>query len=758
MLFNQGHALVIGIGTYDKTPRMNVPITAQDAESVAGILRDPAYCGYPENQVKLLHDAKATREGILAELDALATCTNADSTVFVFYAGHGEYGADGHFFLTTHDTVLDAQGKVTGDSGISEQELLTRIGAIPAKRAFLFFNACHSGDISPGMLGGAEEEPLHSGASLPDQLASALLGTGEGRVIITACRQDEKSYFLRGAARTIFGSALAEGLQGKDIVSRKGYISLFDLYECVYTFVSQRVHELWQQAQQPELTISKGVGVMAVALYHGTAATTGLTDADVPGSLGSVGAVREVETSESKSLLEAILEGKLKLGEQKTVNTGGGAHIEGSGHHIGIAGGNFNGPTIGTAHGPVTMGNSETVQGDSIKDISNRKGIAVGQNASALAADTIIIVKKIDNITQNLAAAPYRDAGTITDLQNLVNELRKMQQQVLTSTEVDNAVFRKLFGLSVREDRTAAVLSTFPVTDLKTELKAIANDMPYKSLEQAEHHIVGLKDIGSQGTAPADLADYTALLSDCRARMEQIQSRMGAVLKVDLGRNDRPIATQKIIDDVKRPMLAQVDVTAYLEIRDIFAEAGFIPPDILWDSMVLKQVFNDSAELHDCKLLIAIGLFSNSLTLNAPKLVQDRYKKRLCFEFTSSDDPRQNQIMFTDRKGVPPHPYPPPPDSMKSQAEEESVDYALFTRFQFSANQDLMIIGGISAEGTHKIGQYIHKQKTMIYERFLKSEKDRDREFAMIFKVPIDDHEDIQFEKVKVGRSIYLCD
>jgi hypothetical protein len=449
MAFDNSYALVIGIGTYDKTPRMNVPITAQDAESVAEILRDPAYCGYPANQVKLLHDAKATREGILAELDALATCTNADSTVFVFYAGHGEYDADGHFFLTTHDTVLDAQGKVTGGSGISEQELLTRIGSIPAKRAFLFFNACHSGDISPGMLGGAEEEPLHSGASLPDQLASALLGTGEGRVIITACRQDEKSYFLRDAPRTVFGEALAKGLQGKDIVSRKGYISLFDLYECVYTFVSERVHELWQQAQQPELTISKGVGVMAVALYHGTATTTGLTNADVPGSLGSVGAVREVETSESKSLLEAILEGKLKLGEQKTVNTGGGAHIEGSGHQMGIIGGNFQAPVVGIAQAPVTMGNSETVQGDKITtgNMTGNTAVAIGRGASA-AGTTAPAVPPSEAerlraaIEQRIAARP--EDPNVDKASEIVAKFQAIWQEAGTASPNANKIKRWL--------------------------------------------------------------------------------------------------------------------------------------------------------------------------------------------------------------------------------------------------------------------------------------------------------------------------
>jgi hypothetical protein len=48
--FTQGHALLIGVGSYESEPRLSVPITAADAEALAAVLRDPALC--------LLSDAK----------------------------------------------------------------------------------------------------------------------------------------------------------------------------------------------------------------------------------------------------------------------------------------------------------------------------------------------------------------------------------------------------------------------------------------------------------------------------------------------------------------------------------------------------------------------------------------------------------------------------------------------------------------------------------------------------------------------------
>lgn len=311
MTFTNGFALVIGIGTYANTPRLNVPITAQDAKEVAKVLKDPDSCGYPVQQVTLLNDADATRDRILQELDAIAQKVSDSDTFFLFYSGHGEYGRDG-YYLTTHDTQLENKKIVTG-TGISEKELLEKLRAIKAKRIFLFFNACHSGEISPRSLGGEESEE-NTGHNLPDPLSTALLGTGEGRVVITACREKQKSYFSPSEDLTIFADFLSEGLRGRRITNRKGYISAFDLYEHIYTNVKQEVEQRFGKfglVQEPELTILKGVGVMAIALHRGKTPEGDLSESDRPSSLG--GAVREVEPTESQYQLQQILSGEINL-------------------------------------------------------------------------------------------------------------------------------------------------------------------------------------------------------------------------------------------------------------------------------------------------------------------------------------------------------------------------------------------------------------------------------------------------------------
>ena len=301
MSFDHGHALVIGIGSYLYIPQANIPISVTDAQSVKDVLADPALCGYPAGQITFLHDDGSTRAAFLAALDQLTQSTTADDTVFLFYVGHGDYGSDGNYYLTTYDTQVSGNRVLKG-TGVSEGELLARLKAIPAKRIFLAFNSCHSGEISPS-LGLGEEEKTFGDMNLPAATSSALLSSGEGRIIITACRPEQKSYFGKGKL-SIFSQALVDGLKGAGFVpNNQGYVGAFGLYEHLYAAVKAAAAEI-NKTQEPEITVLKGVGPFPVALYRGA---TDLGLFDDKESLPEAAAVRQVDAQLSKLYYQNII-------------------------------------------------------------------------------------------------------------------------------------------------------------------------------------------------------------------------------------------------------------------------------------------------------------------------------------------------------------------------------------------------------------------------------------------------------------------
>ncbi|SRR5258706_2092680 len=319
MPFTHGYALIVGVGKYQHMSQYNVPIGATDAEAVAATLQDPARCGYPAKQITLLRNESATRAAVLKALDGLAGKLDAESTLFLFFVGHGVYGTDGNYYLTTYDSQL--QGKqVKAGTGVSEADLLDKLRRVKAKRMLLIINACHSGELSPSF--GSDEPVAFSSEPPPQKLSDALLSTGEGRITITACRPEQQSWIGKGSL-SIFTQAVVNGLKG-DAPNNKGYIGAFGLYEHVY-YAAKEAAEALGQTQEPELTVLKGVGPFPVALYRGASAA-GSFDASEPAPAES--AIRQVSPAASQRSYQRYVSinvggdvnGNIVIGDNNTIN------------------------------------------------------------------------------------------------------------------------------------------------------------------------------------------------------------------------------------------------------------------------------------------------------------------------------------------------------------------------------------------------------------------------------------------------------
>ncbi len=342
MLFSGGHALLIGVGSHTYAPQLNVPISVEDAQAVADILTNEAYCGYPTSQVKVLHDGTATQEGILSELTDLAGRVKPEDTVTIFYCGHGDYGTDGAYYLVSREAHISGS-KVKAGTGVSQAALVDGLQKIPAKRVLVIFNACHSGEISPTL---SIEQTMGS-KILPDTAKDALLSSGSGRIIITACKEEQLSYIGEGDL-SIFTQAVVESLRGNGIVPRGGFISAYDLYTATFELVKETVQEAYNTPQEPELTVLKGIGPFAVALYKG-AEETNLGVAEEMVEPPQAAAVRQITPEKSQRMFQAITQtGGVNFGQGNVIDIGGSVIGE---QNIDTGGGSFIGGSVNTGGG-----------------------------------------------------------------------------------------------------------------------------------------------------------------------------------------------------------------------------------------------------------------------------------------------------------------------------------------------------------------------------------------------------------------------
>ncbi len=304
MPFSQGHALLIGVGAHQHCPWLDLPGTAADAEAVAEVLQDGTACGYPAAQVRLITRRDATRAGILAALDDLAGRAGPGDIVFVLFSGHGALGADDSYYLAGYDVQMEANRIVAG-AGVSESDLLGKLQAIRAAHVFLVFNACHGGAIAsprPRAAAAVAATTLTT-ANPPEDTVAAILGTGKGRIVVTACRTGQRSHTGSGP-RSLFAQALVSGLDGRGGEENSGYITAFGLYAHLYATVAERARALLNEDQEPELAVLRGAGSYPVALYQGPSAAGAETmrePATEPATepLPQGAPVREVDPEES---------------------------------------------------------------------------------------------------------------------------------------------------------------------------------------------------------------------------------------------------------------------------------------------------------------------------------------------------------------------------------------------------------------------------------------------------------------------------
>ncbi|NET58049.1 MAG: hypothetical protein F6K47_18405 [Symploca sp. SIO2E6] len=225
-LFANGYALLIGVG-------VDLPVTVTDATALRGVLVNPHRAAYPPEQVSLLTEASASRQGILAGFDKLIERCNQNpmATAIVYYSGHGGYlqvQDTKEYFLVPYGYEENNRG----ETAISGLEFTQKIEAIKAKKLIVLLDCCHAGGIPKDSSTRFVKSPV------PQELLDAL-DSGSGRVIVASSHEDEKSY-IGDDPYSIFTACLLEALQGKGAKGKDGYARIMEVLSYLFQEVPKR--------------------------------------------------------------------------------------------------------------------------------------------------------------------------------------------------------------------------------------------------------------------------------------------------------------------------------------------------------------------------------------------------------------------------------------------------------------------------------------------------------------------------------------
>jgi uncharacterized caspase-like protein len=255
-LFNQGYALLIGVGEC-AYQRLSLSVTVKDTQAIYAALIDPELCAYPNDRehIRVLNNKEATRSRILEGLKWLKEKAEIEpeATIFVYYSGHGWLNRDDNsFYLIQHD-VKPAKLAATALSGKAFTEALREI---QAERLLVVIDSCHAAGMA------TSKDPEEADAELldefddfqrvaPSQGLFFALTQGKGRVVFTSSEGEQKSWIKKDNSMSIYTFHFWEALQGAANNPGDSDVTVSNLMNHLGKTVPKTARDLYNAQQTP---------------------------------------------------------------------------------------------------------------------------------------------------------------------------------------------------------------------------------------------------------------------------------------------------------------------------------------------------------------------------------------------------------------------------------------------------------------------------------------------------------------------------
>ncbi|MBM4134593.1 MAG: peptidase C14 [Nitrospira sp.] len=240
------YAIVVGIEQY-RTKLPKADFAARDAQTMKDYLTRTM--GFSDENVALLVNENATRTDIEKYVEHwLPNRVEKDSTVFIYYSGHGAPNAKtGDAYLVPYDgdpAFVDA-------TGYPLKRLYDNLGKLPAKEVVVLLDSCFSGAggrsvIAKGM------RPMVLSVENP------VLAGGK-TLVLAASKGDQVSSTYDQKGHGLLTYFFLKGLRGDADANKDGSVDLAEVYDYLKPQVERTARREYNNDQQPQLLGSPGL-------------------------------------------------------------------------------------------------------------------------------------------------------------------------------------------------------------------------------------------------------------------------------------------------------------------------------------------------------------------------------------------------------------------------------------------------------------------------------------------------------------------
>lgn len=239
--YEGSHAIVIGINNYNSNNINNLNYAVEDADSVAKLLISKF--NFPEENVHLITNKKATRDYIKNTLYSVAMKANANDRIIIFYAGHGETikiktGGEIGYLIP-----VDGDPQNLYVTGISMRDFKEISEITSAKHVLYLIDVCYGGLMALGT------RSLKKIDFDEDEKYINKITKESARQIITAGGKNDKAQERAIWGHSAFTKELLHGMsEGLADSDQDGYITADELG----TFLSKKVYITSEEGQTPQ--------------------------------------------------------------------------------------------------------------------------------------------------------------------------------------------------------------------------------------------------------------------------------------------------------------------------------------------------------------------------------------------------------------------------------------------------------------------------------------------------------------------------